>query len=239
VLGEAGKIRDLELNKVIAGQILTRWREAAGAGKSPLAGIAIESEIFRGADLVGKQTLTIAAGKRVSATYEIDGKRTTVVCDGEKYWLQSPGKETQEVTLGKALRDPHFAQGATLASLLAADSLGQWGQLALDGSDKAQRRLCYRLSATEPSSEQLFVWLSVTGSEGQPHIELVKSGVGIDNDEPIPSTIYTEFRPLEGLMLPTRRTLVHGLAEQPDLAVVTSQARVLTDVSDEVFRVMK
>lgn len=122
-----------------------------------------------------------------------------------------------------------------LASLIANESLGQWGQLALDGSDKAQRRLCYRLSATDASSEQLFVWLSVTGTGGQPHIELVKSGVGYDNDEPIPSTVYSEFQPLDGLMLPVRRTLVRGLAEQPDLSVVTTKARTLTEVPSDLF----
>ncbi len=234
-LGEAGKPRDKALNKSIAGQILAHWRGAAGGGRNMLAALAIESEILRGDAVVGKQSLTMSRDGRVRAEYEIDGQRTVVVADGAKYWLLAPGKETQEVTSAKAIRDPHFAQGAVLGSLLSDEPLARWGDVALDGSDKAQRRLCYRLSATDPSSEQLFVWLSVHDASGTPWIELVKSGVGIGDEEPIPSTIYGEFRAMDGLALPVRRTLVSGLAEQAELSIVTSQVRSLMELPDDRF----
>lgn len=234
-LGEAGKPRDKALNLSVAKQILGHWRAAAGAAKGSPAGLAIESEVLRGDAVIGRQMLTVARDGRVRAEYEIDGQRTVVVADGSKYWLLAPGKEAQEVTSAKAIRDPHFAQGAVLSSLLADEPLARWGQVALDGSDKAQRRLCYRLSATDPSSEQLFVWLSVHDASGTPWIELVKSGVGTGDEEPIPSTIYSEFRPLQGLSLPIRRTLVRGLAEHVELSIVASQLRSLTEVTDEMF----
>ena len=234
-LGEAGKIRDKATNQAIARQILGRWKAAAAPAAAELAGLTIESEIFRGEAVVGRQLLTVSRDGRVRAEYEIDGQRTVVVADGQKYWLLAPGKETQEVTSAKAIRDPHFAQGAVLSSLLADEPLARWGELALDGSDKAQRRLCYRLSATDPSSEQLFVWLSAYDASGTPWMELVKSGVGIDDGEPIPSTIYSEPRPFEGRELPMRRTLVRGLAEHALLSIVTSQVRPLAEVGDELF----
>ena len=234
-LGEPGKIRDKAVNQAIARQILGRWQAAAGSAAGKLAGLAMESEIFRGEAVVGRQLLTVTRDGRVRAEYEIDGQRTVVVADGQKYWLLAPGKETQEVTSAKAIRDPHFAQGAIISSLLAAEPLVRWGEVALDGSDKAQGRLCYRLSATDPSSEQLFVWLSAYDAAGSPPIELVKSGVGTGDEEPIPSTIYSDFRPFEGCSLPTRRTLVHGLAEDVELSIVTSQVRALAEVGDELF----
>jgi hypothetical protein len=235
VLGEAGKPRDKALNQRIAKRILGRWKETAGAGKGGPAGLAIESEILRGDAVVGKQLLTVARDGRVRAEYEIDGKRSVVVADGSKYWLLAPGRETQEVTSAKAIRDPHFAQGAVLSSLLADEPLARWGELALDGSDKAQRRLCYRLSATDPSSEQLFVWLSVHDASGTPWLELVKSGVGTGDDEPIASTLYSEFRPTEGLFFPTRRTLVLGLAETAQETVMTRQVQALFQLDDTLF----
>jgi serine protease Do len=236
-LGEPGKIRLKDVNQDIAREILGKWKNTAGGSSGAAAkGLRVESEIRRDDAVVGKQLLIAAADGRVRAEYEIGGKRTVVVADGAKYWLLAPGKVTQEVTSAKAILDPHFAQAAVLGSLLAEQPLSHWGELALDGSDKAQRQLCYRLSATDPSSEQLFVWLSVYGPAGSPQVELVKSGVGIDDDEPIPSTIYGEFRKLNGLSIPHRRTLVQGLAEVPMLEVTTTKCELLSTIAEELFQ---
>ncbi len=236
-LGEPGKIRLMDVNREIAQQVLGQWKSAAGgtAAGAPKA-LRIESEIRRGEAIVGQQLLIVASDGRVRAEYEIDGKRTVLVADGTKYWLAAPGKVAAEVTSAKAILDPHFAQAAVLGALLADEPLARWGDLALDGSDKADRRLCYRVSATDPSSEQLFVWLSAYGADGSPRIELVKSGVGTGDEEPIPSTIYGDFQPIEGLSLPHRRTLVTGLEEAPVLEVVTTKCELLATVADENFK---
>jgi len=235
-LSEPGKILHKEVNRDVAGQILARWKTAAGAsGGTSAKALRIESEIRRGDAVVGKQLLIAAGDGRVRAEYETGGKRTVVVADGSKYWLLAPGKAAGEVTSAKAILDPHFAQAAVLGCLLADQPLARWGELALDGSDKANRRLCYRLSATDPSSEQLFVWLSVYGPAGTPQIELVKSGVGTGDEEPIPSTIYADFRPVEGLSIPYRRTLVTGLAEQPGLDIVTNKCELLGEIGADLF----
>jgi hypothetical protein len=236
-LGEPGKIRDRKLNQEIAGQILGRWRQSLGGASAAGAaqGLRLESEIRRGDAVVGKQLLVVTKDGRVRAEYEIDGKRTVVVADGTKYWLLAPGKGAQEVTSAKAILDPHFAQAAVLGGLLADQPLARWGEVALDGSDKAQRRLCYRMSATDPSSEQLFVWLSVFDAEGAPRIELVKSGVGTGDEEPIPSTIYGDFRTVEGVSIPFRRTLVRGLAEEVDLSIASRECVHLAHIDDKHF----
>jgi hypothetical protein len=236
-LGEPGKIRKADVNREIASAILGRWRSASGASAG-LAGKALrmESEIRRGERAVGTQLLIAAGDGRVRAEYEIDGKRTVVIADGTKYWLTAPGKAAAEVTSAKAILDPHFAQAAVLGSLLAEAPLVRWGELALEGSDKAGGRLCYRLAATDPSSEQLFVWLTVYGPAGTPQIELVKSGVGTDDDEPIPSTLYSDFKSVEGISIPQRRTLVTGLAETPQLEMVTTKCELLTSAKDEEFK---
>jgi serine protease Do len=235
-LGEPGKIRLKEVNREVAGQILARWKSAAGAsGGTAAKALRIESEIRRGNASVGKQLLIASGDGRVRAEYEIDGKRTVVVADGSKHWLLAPAKAVQEVTSAKAILDPHFAQGAVLGCLLSDQSLAHWGELALDGSDKAHGRLCYRLSATDPSSEQLFVWLSVYGPAGTPQIELVKSGVGIDDEEPIASTLYSDFRLIEGMAIPHQRTLVNGLAEAPGLVIITTKCELLSETAPELF----
>jgi S1-C subfamily serine protease len=237
-LGEPGRIRLKDVNREVAGQILGRWKSAAAASSGLSAkALRMDSDVRRGEDVVGKQTLIAAGDGRVRAEYEIDGKRTVIVADGSKYWLLAPGKAVTEVTSAKAILDPHFAEAAVLGALLADNPLARWGELALEGSDKADGRLCYRLSATDPSSEQLFVWLTVYGPDGSPGIELVKSGVGTGDEEPIPSTIYSDFKIVEGLAIPHGRTLVTGLAEQEVLTIHTQKVQILTTWDDGVFAV--
>ena len=236
-LGDAGKIRDKGINRQVAQRLLARWQESAGTKllDEAIKGLRVSSEIRRGEAVVGRQVLMVARDGRLRAEYEVDGRRTVVVSDGTSFWLLQPGREVQSVSQAKALRDPHFSQAAVMASLLAAEPLAPWGDLALDGADKAQRRLCYRLSATDSTSEQLFVWLSMADGGDSPPMQLMKSGVGTDNEEPIPSSCYSDLRPIQGLLIPHRRALVHGLAETEELIVVTSQCEPLAEVSADSF----
>ena len=197
----------------------------------------MESEIRRGEEVVGKQTLVMARDGRLRAEYEIDGNASVIAFDGKTCWDDLANRDAREITRGKAILDPHFAQAITVGALLTEQPLAGWGELALDGADKASRRLCYRLSATDESSEQLFVWLSVVDDRGQPRIELVKSGVGLDNDEPISATLYGDFRPIGSYQIPHRRTLIRGLAEQPVLEVVTNKCEPLSSVDADLFQI--
>jgi hypothetical protein len=63
----------------------------------------------------------------------------------------------------------------------------------------------------------------------------VKSGVGMDDEEPIPSTLYSDFRSVTGLSVPYRRTLVRGLNERAEYEIVTSHCELLDEVSHEAF----
>jgi S1-C subfamily serine protease len=229
-LGDAGKIRDAKLNRAIAEQIVDQWRQSAGV--TPADAIRIRSEIRRGVDGVGEQTLTLASGGRIRADYTVDGKRTVVATDGKTCWNDLPDKDPQVVLRGKALLDPHFAQGIALAALLGTDSLANWGELALDGSDKAGGRLCYRLSVTDAeTSEQLFVWLSASDAAGQPRMELVKTGVGLDDDEPIPGTLFGDLR--------QERRIVRSLAETAKLTIVTKSVESPGEVPAAEFELKR
>ena len=79
------------------------------------------------------------------------------------------------------------------------------------------------MSFTDPAtSEQLFLWLSVFDSAGQPRLELVKTGVGLDDDELIASTIYSDVKAVHEGLIPFQRTLVQGLKEDPVVSVITT-----------------
>jgi hypothetical protein len=236
--GEAGKVRDAALNGRIAREILAQWRKDALRGEAAAAsgaqGLAIESRLLRGGEAVGKQQLLVAADGRARVDYELDGVRTRIGFDGSVHWRLAAGKPLEEITAGKALLDPHFAQASVLACLQGPAAVERFQTLALDGADKAQDRLCYRLSLTDASSERLFLWLSVESSSGERRVELVKAGVGIDDEEPIPATSYRQFATSAGLALPARSALVRGLAETEQLEIVTELASQV-EISSQQF----
>ncbi|MBC7854019.1 MAG: hypothetical protein IAF94_11325, partial [Pirellulaceae bacterium] len=139
----------------------------------------------------------------------------------------------------RALRDPHFSQAVALTALLTPQPLAGLGDLALDGSDKGRGRLCYRMSATDKESEQFFLWLSVCDDEIQPGVQLQKTAVGIDDEEPIASVIYDEWDDTDGLFLPWKATLVRGLAETPELVIDTQSCSALAEIEDAFFQAPK
>ncbi len=239
-LGEAGKVRDKNLNKQNAQQITARWREQCGATKLKDSGIIfrMESVLLRDGKAVGQQQMTIASGSRCRVDYFLDGKKRSLGTDGKTWWLSVDGK-AQEVSQSRALRDSHFSQSIALTALLTPQPLTGFGELTLDGSDKGRGRLCYRLSATDKDSEQFFVWLSVCDDAIQPQVQLQKSGVGIDDDEPIAAVIYDEWDDTEGLFLPWKATLVRGLGETPELVVDTQSCSALAEIEDAFFQAPK
>jgi serine protease Do len=239
-LGEAGKVRDQDLNKQNAQRILARWREQCGATKLKDAGVffRLESLLLRDGKAVGKQQMTIASGGRCRVDYSLDGKQRSLGTDGRVWWIQSEGK-TLEVSQSRTLRDPHFSSAAVLAALLTTRPLESLGELALDGSDKGRGRLCYRLSATDKDSEQFFVWLSMTDDALRPSLQLQKSGVGIDDDEPIAAVTYDAWEDTAGLSLPWKATLVRGLAETPEMVIATQSCSALAEIEDAFFQAPK
>jgi len=223
-LHDAGKIRDAKLNAQIAKELLAHWRERRREANGNE--LTITSDVLRSESVIGEQIITISSGARVQVEYVIDGQRTNIAGDESGCRRIAAGGESQPISRGKALLDPHFAQGLALAALIHDEWPAAWGELALDGADKANSRLCYRLSLTDAeSSERLYLWLSVFDASGQPHVELVKTAVGLDDDEPIAGTLYAGAQPTEGLVLPARRTFVRGLAESPELVVVSRNSK--------------
>jgi serine protease Do len=232
-LHDAGKIRDAKLNWRIAEQVVAAWRGTAKESTS--SGLKIESEIRRDNQVVGNQTITIASGGRLRVEYDIDGKRTIIACDGKECWNSLPDRESRRTERGKAFLNPHFAQGIALSIMLGLSQAADWGELALDGADKAGGHLCYRLSITDKAtSEQLYIWLRPREIHTQSKFQLVKTGVGLDDDETIESVVYEEFLTSTGTELPQLRRLVHGIAENTG-TVISMVAAMPGDVDSRLF----
>ena len=102
--------------------------------------------------------------------------------------------------------------------------------MLLDGGDRAQRRRAYRLRLASENAAELFLWLSVFDDAGRPEIGLLKTGSCIDGAPAGPAVTYADWRDVGGVMLPHRRSLVEGLAENVVLELVTTRGEALEHV---------
>lgn len=238
-LANAGKSRDQELNRLIARQIIERWRSTGKGDQASQAGVRLRQEWAAGEDQP-KMVTELVAGRdgRARAMHTVGDQTTVVALDGEQYWQQLPGKPAERISAAKASRNPQFSQALVMAIAMNRKSPTGFEPWQLDGADKAQGQLAYRISASDEQGEQLFLWLSVPDSDGDQPIELLKSAVGTDDDEPIPATLY---RPaFEGISrVPTPTGLVRGLAEVPvdrEAVEVTGNFEALDRLEDAWFQ---
>lgn len=176
----------------------------------------------------------LAFDGRCVVRYELAGKKTAVGYDGKTYWQTVDGK-SQSVSQAKALRNPYFWQAFAIAQCLQSEPFLGLGSLKLDGSDKAAAQPAFRINLTDESTEEAYLWLSVFGAEGRPVIGLLKSGVALDDEDPIPSVRFVDWQTVANRQLPRKRELVTGLAETVQQTFVNQSCEVVKEVTSGLF----
>jgi len=229
---EPGKVRFPELMRESTAHLLKQWR--ATAGKTPDA-VQASEEIVAGTDVVGTAQLTVSGDGRFAVRVERKDETTAAGFDGKSFWRQDGSDKAEVVPFEKAVREPLAAYAAAMTLMLRGEGHTAFGEVALEAGDKAQRQVAYRLRTSPQDEDPLYVWLSVFNPEGQLGISLLKTGVGIYDDEPIPSLTYHEWRTTSGLSWPHRKVIVRGLAEMPGDEVRTTQIQPVP-LSDDLFR---
>lgn len=238
-LNQAGKPRSRDLAREVALLLVDRLRESASTSDSsePFAAIRLSSEILDGEKVVGQETMLLTRDGRSRVTYTRGLITTTVSFDGAKYWLQTGSEPVREINFSRAFRDPHFASSLAMLTLVRTDRDPRFAKIEHEGSDKADGTLAHRLSITDDDTESFFLYLKVFDDSGRPTIGLLKSGVGIDDEEPIPSVVYRDIQPAGAVQLPRVRLLVQGLSEQLQVTIQTQSVDVLKEVEEGAFHV--
>ncbi len=237
-LKNAGEIRDQELNQTHARLQLDRWRKQDGSlttATPAFQALKVVDVLERDQKIVGRQEFILHTDGRFHAEYELDGHLRMATWNGQTFQLQDDGV-VKEVARAKVLRDPHFAQ-ALVFRLLVSRDLPNGEKWLLEGSDKAVGVAAARLAGTADDSESLYLWLRAFNDRGQPACDLLKSGVGLDDDEKIPSVVYRDWKPVadQQIQLPHDRQFVRGLSELPSLRIKLQSAELLPSVDDAVF----
>lgn len=237
--GQEGRIRDLELNRKNAAYVARRWRQFSGVAdmKEGASGFEIVDDLMRKDKRIGQARTLLTRDGRFRVSYTEYGAEYVYVFDGEKYYAHLPDQPPGEIDVDTLLAQPLAAQAAALAAMFREAPLENLGSLRIDGSDKAQRRPCFRLriSATDDDrSTRWFVWLRQFDDAGQPHIELSKTAADVDGAET--GVAYADWKKVGGVALPHTRSLVSGLDEAFIVQLRTVEAKPLEKLDDDEFR---
>jgi hypothetical protein len=228
---DPGKVRFPELMKESVTLLLKKWQ---GEVKAPDA-IQATEEIVRDDEVMGTATIVVAADGRFSVHEQRQDDSSAVAFDGKSFWRQDGKEKAEEVPFEKALREPLAAHALAMTLMLRGESQESFGVLALDGGDKAQGQIAYRISTTPAEQDPIYVWLSVFDSEDRLGLQLLKTGVGLHDDEPIPALTYHDWKSAAGVRWPHRKVYVKGLAETAGDEIRTKTVEPIT-LSDELFR---
>lgn len=231
-----GVIRNESLNRQNCRRLIQQWQKSSIANRLTAdKAVRISDDIFRNGRQVGKQTILIAAGGRFLIQQHLDGRTRLSGFDGKTYWTRQPPHAAETLKTSKALLDPVLSQAATLATLFEQRPLERFGKTILNGGDKADGRLAYRIKTIDDQGDWYYVWLSVTEREGRLDVKLLKSGADRDAAEPDYAVTYSQWRFLKGIALPWKRTLVEGISEDIVLTMTATDIQIVPNVALTTF----
>ncbi|MDB2526024.1 trypsin-like peptidase domain-containing protein [Mariniblastus sp.] len=227
-----GDIRYPEINRGYAQRILERWKESVNADSS--TGVAkLSGEILEGGKAQGTQETWLASDGRIRVNQVMDGLLVVYQYDGNSFWQTKAG-ETTELSLQEAQSRWGFEQALMMGSVFRQKPLDIFGQVLIDGSDKAMGGNAYRFKVVPSEGDAVYCWFSMFDLKGKPKVSLVKSSLERDCLIGGGSTFasWTQVGPVQ---LPLKRQKVLGLEESIELQVIDSSFEWLESVGDDLF----
>ncbi len=239
VMTTPGLIRDEEVNSRNCERIVGRWKShtAPGSGgESSAKAFRSVDEVMKDGERVGQQEILLCSDGRFRLSYTDPSGSRACGFDGQEYWSVQPDGAAATLTRPKALLEPLIAQVAPLAAVCTTKPLAGYGKIILDGGDKAQHQVAYRLKTMDDAGEWFYVWLSVLDEHMQTQqVRLLKASPDINGDGRTGAVTYSDWRLVESLRWPFRRHLVRGIAEQVELEFVTTSIESVPQFSAADF----
>ena len=227
-----GDIRYPEINRGYARRILEQWKESVNGDSS--AGVAkLSGEILEGGKALGTQETWLASDGRIRVNQVLDGQLVVYQYDGNSFWATEAGEAT-ELSLQEAQSRWGFEQALMMGSVFRKKPLDIFGQVLIDGSDKAMGENAYRFKVVPSEGDAVYCWFSMFDLKGKPKVSLVKSSLERDCLIGGGSTFasWTQVGPVQ---LPLKRQKVLGLEESIELQVIDSSFEWLESVGDDLF----
>jgi serine protease Do len=214
---EPGKVRFPELNQAATQWLLQEWR----GEESQATSVTVKYEVSQQNVVQGTVTLDLH-GTAFRVDYAAKKENTSFIAgyDGKVFWKKSSEGIEPNLSFEHAMREPFVAHAN---AMLLWKNVGATSAIpvSLQGGDKAQQQVAYRLAVSPDKQDPLYIWLSVFNANGTPAVSLLKTGISLHNDEPIPAMSYRSWNKFQGHLWPAEFSLVTGLREDLQQSVTT------------------
>lgn len=212
--GEAGVMLNPDLNTKAVQYVVSKWRKTNVKGPARSETWRIEDEIYKGSERTGSQTIEIAPDGRFRVEWVNNGQTVLLVFDGHDFWKQVSKNKFKKLDLVEVKLDPRLTQVLGITAVESESPFSVFGKLTLDGSDKVNDAISYRMLLLDDEEDWFYAWLSLFDRQGQPKIVLRKVASDQNCEGDGQGVMFDEFALCEGVMLPRLKKVVRGLDEQ-------------------------
>ncbi len=227
----SGEIRLKQINQKYAQQIVQNWQNNDAPPSLSSGIIKLTDRIDRKDSKVGSQVVWLGTDGRFRIEMKLAGESVTYVFDGEQFYAFSDDKPV-ELSVVEAKINMSIIQAISMTAALQEKPFASFGELQLDGSDKAVEQNAYRIKLVDDDQDPFFVWVGMYGDDGYPSPRLLKVSANKDCAED-GGVSFHDWKPVNSILLPHRRQFVNGLNEQLIMSIVTEKAEWIE--SDDGF----
>lgn len=229
---EPGAIRLPEVNRHYASHYLGRMRAWFGSQVNGLeADTAIElvDNVLRNGEQIGRCTSRLDPGGAVRVTWQPGaGEAEEFVFDGTRF-AACRGGVWKELTATEAKQSPLLLQALALVSPRSEVPFARFGEISLDGGDKALGRPALRFKCLDADADWFYFWVNLYDSRSDEAEYLVQVSADKDCDGKGRGVTFADWHPQAGWMVARQRTIVHGLNQVPELELRLSTAEPLAE----------
>jgi S1-C subfamily serine protease len=222
-----GEMRFKDINRKYADHLLDGWRKADGLAEPRKdAGVAKLTDrlVREGAD-VGAQTLWLCTDGRFRLERTLDDQLETFVFDGKTVSDIKDGK-SKPLSRVEAKLNLAVVQAMAMTAAIQETPFAIFGEILLDGSDKALKQNAYRMKMTDEDQDEFFFWIRMYGDDDLPAERLLKVSAHKNCDES-GGVVFQQWQRVGPLMLPVQREYVTSLDETSTLSIVNESAEWL------------
>lgn len=220
---DPGSIRKSKLNYRYAMQLLNDSPLRLDEKQSP---IIIRDDIIRDEKKVGECLTKISPEGHFKIHWNAD-QEITYTFDGKQFAKTQDG-QTKLMTLTESKLKLPIIQ-ALACSVSGNDKpFSMYGQLQLDGSDKARSKNAYRFKLLDEDEDWFYFWTSMYNEGGNSYIELVKAGADLDCKQNDGGVVFDNWKNQHGWRLPFRKSFVIGLDETLSIKLETTTVESAT-----------
>jgi len=234
---EPGTVRHKKINQKYVSHIVEQWQSNDGlAKKLESPGVAkLTDRITRAGDQIGSQTLWLASDGRFKLDLDLAGKKATYVFNGNNFY-SIVDEKPESLSLVESKTSLTIVQAVSMSAAIQETPFARFGEILLDGSDKAINQNAYRLKLLDEDADHFFAWLSMYGENGRPSARLLKASAHMDCDDTGGVTFH-DWKKVGPVLLPLRRQFVNGLEERQLMEIVNESNEWLDSVDDAMFKV--